>query len=270
MRTLIRGRGEESWVWYHVVDYQKRDKRGAFSRGYFLHVGHRQCFSVHLSLATSLALIDFEFGEEEDFSFSFAIYKLFFFAFSIARLPIVKRLPGVRYNGKYGSGAREIRLSWRPWTWHWNIWTYPHESKRWWRDGWFDLTDFLLGRAKYSEVRGEEQQITIPMPEGDYPAKLAFVERSWKRPRWPTVKTRMDADIEMGTAIPVPGKGENDWDMDDDALYGINCVASTVEEAIAQVQASAFRDRERYAGEGWIPDDGWPVVEGIASEEVRK
>lgn len=255
MRTLVKGQGEESYIWYHVVHYDQRDGEKHFAKKLYLHIGD-QSFGFYLSLFTSLALIDVQFSGigDEDFHFSLAIYKLFYFGFSIERLKIVRKLPGVKWNGKWGSGEREIRLSWQPWSWHWNVWTYPHESRGGWRDDWFDLADFLLGREKYSETKGETEEILIPMPEGNYPAKLTFVQRCWKRPRWWKTRTRTDADVEMIEPIPIPGKGENSYDLDDDALYGVNCVASTIDEAIMQVQESAYRNRHRYGGENWIPN----------------
>lgn len=231
-------------IWWHVVHYDKRDGGKFFSKKLYVHVGD-QTLGFYLSLFGKLALIDMSFSsiDDEDFHFSLSIYGLFYFGFSIGSLPIVRKLPGVRYNGKYGSGARELRLSWRPWSWHWNIWTYPHISKSWWRDSSFDLVDFLLGAEKHSEVRGEKQAITVVMPEGEYHGTVEFINRSWKRPRWPTVRHRTDANIEMANPIPVPGDGENSWDCDDDAIYGGNYPATTMQEAIDAIRASALRQR---------------------------
>lgn len=231
-------------VWWHVVHHDKRDGRTHFAKKLYVHIGS-QTLGFYLSLFGSLALIDMEFSstDDEDFNFSLAVYKLFYFGFSVGTFKLVHKLPGVRWNGKWGSGAREIRLSWRPWTWHWSLWTYPQESKNWWRDGYFDLADFLLGRERYSEIRGEIQEASIPMPEGEYPAKITFVQRHWKRPRWPSIRRRVDADIEMIEPIPVPGDGENDWDCGEDAICAGSYPASTTAEAIAAIRASALKQR---------------------------
>jgi hypothetical protein len=57
------------------------------------------------------------------------------------------------------------------------------------------------------------------MPEGKYPAHVKRERRTWKRPRWftPLVREYWDVDVESG--IRVPGKGENSWDCDDDAIF---------------------------------------------------
>ncbi len=257
MITLIRGKGEDTYAWYHVVDYQKRDGRGHFNRGYFFHVG-RQRFNFSIGLRSSLALISLNFSstDDDDFSFSIALYKLIYFHFAIGHLPIVHHLPGVKWNGKYGSGERELRLSWRPCSWHWNIWTYPHESKNWWRDGWFDLTDFLLGRAKHSESGHMSFHSFIHMPEGAYPADVELYTSTWKRPRWPWGKSIKRANVIIENGVPVPGDGENSWDMDDDAILESTVPASTVAEAVEAVRQSAIRQR---GGDGWIPDAGIPA-----------
>lgn len=246
MRTLIKESNGESWLWWHTVDRAKQSGERRFAKQVYIHCG-RQCYSFYLSLFTSLAMVGLTFSTtgDENFHFSLAIYKLFYFGFSIAYLPIVGRLPGVKWAGKWGSGEREFRLSWRPWSWHWNIWTYPHESKNWWRDGHFDLADFLLGREKHTAVKGEKQAITVSMPEGDYQGTVEIVHRSWKRPRWPTIKRRVSADIEMAVPIPVPGDGENDWDCGDDAIYGGSYSASTAQEAIDAIRNSALRQRSK-------------------------
>lgn len=79
------------------------------------------------------------------------------------------------------------------------------------------LTDALFGKPKHSLEILSEQDIT--MPEGKYPAHVKRERRTWKRPRGftPLVREYWDVDVESG--IPVPGKGENSWDRDDDAIF---------------------------------------------------
>jgi hypothetical protein len=79
------------------------------------------------------------------------------------------------------------------------------------------LTDALFGKPKHSLEILSEQDIT--MPEGKYPAHVKRERRTWKRPRGftPLVREYWDVDVESG--IPVPGKGENSWDCDDDAIF---------------------------------------------------
>jgi len=123
------------------------------------------------------------------------------------------------------------------------------------------LRDWLLGRRECVTTVGEPFPVVVPMPEGNYPAKVKREERVWRRKRWPfSAERRVDYSIDMDVPVPVPGKGENSWDCDDDAIWGTG--GSSVPEAVANVTRAALRDRERYASSEWTPGAGWP--EGIA------
>ena len=59
-----------------------------------------------------------------------------------------------------------------------------------------------------------------------------------------------------GKPIPVPGKGENSWDCDDDAIHSSHGPHSTVHQAVAALVASGYRERTRYgSGPEWLPVD---------------
>lgn len=53
--------------------------------------------------------------------------------------------------------------------------------------------------------------------------------------------------------------GDNDWDLEDDAIFSGTYPAATVEDALSAVRASVMRQRQRNGGIGWIPDAGWPA-----------
>ncbi len=119
--------------------------------------------------------------------------------------------------------------------------------------------DRLLGRTVCTVEKSEPEPVIVPMPEGNYPGTIVREHRTWKRPRWPwPSQVRADYSVTMDVGIPTPGKGENAWDCDDDAIFGTG--GSTRSEAIANVAAAALRQRERYAGDGWTPNAGWPEV----------
>ena len=143
------------------------------------------------------------------------------------------------------------------------------------------LRDRLLGPTKYEsrdilheveprqpvrnlQVPGGTMVLGIPavvaMPEGNYPAVVRFTEDTWKRPRLPwNSRLIRRAEVTMLVPIPFPGKGENSWDIDDDALYSQSAPGVSVADATAKVAASAMRSRERYARRDWKPSRGWPV-----------
>jgi hypothetical protein len=121
--------------------------------------------------------------------------------------------------------------------------------------------DRLLGRKVCTVAEGEPQAVVVPMPEGNYQAVVTVEKRTWKRPRWPWPSNyRTDYSIDIPGGIPVPGKGENSWDCEDDAIHGTG--GKSVHDAVANATRAALRQRELYAGPGWEPDRGWPV--GIA------
>ena len=130
----------------------------------------------------------------------------------------------------------------------WTLWRTPHEWHSGdWRNDSFNLPNFLRGRPKHSERDISTHEVDIPMPEGMYPAKIRLYESTWRYPRW-FPRRLVRAEIEMVKPIPVPGKGENSWDIDDDAIFGGTYHASTIPEAIAAITRSAYRDREKYGG----------------------
>lgn len=117
--------------------------------------------------------------------------------------------------------------------------------------------DRLLGRKVCTTTQGEATPVVVPMPEGNYPAVVTVEKRVWKRPRWPWPSHyRTDYSIDIPSGIPVPGKGENSWDCEDDAIYGTG--GRSVHDAVANATRAALRSREQYAGKGWVPDKGWP------------
>jgi hypothetical protein len=140
--------------------------------------------------------------------------------------------------------------------------TKVQEWPGWHLKGSVRTRDWLLGRMRCETTKGEPEPVVIPMPEGNYPGTLRQEHRVWKRKRWPwPSKTRSDFWIDMEVGIPTPGKGENSYDCEDDAIFGTGGASRS--EAIGNVTKAALRQRERYGSDRWVPDAGWP--EGIGS-----
>ncbi len=113
----------------------------------------------------------------------------------------------------------------------------------------FNVTDFFIGRPKRSRViLSANLPAFVKLPEGNYPVKVTLERYYWKRPRWPVTKTELIADVDCGEkGIPAhAGKGENSWDLDDDSVFSMSCLASTVEEAAQKVRDSILADRKKY------------------------
>jgi hypothetical protein len=135
----------------------------------------------------------------------------------------------------------------------WTVWKSPHGRSR--ADGWrnetWNVDDFIRGRRQYTSELVERRDVKIPMPEGSYPAVVELRRDTWSRARWPS-ETIVRAHIEIPNGVPMPGKGENSWDCDDDATFAMTTPARTVEDGVAAVVGGVLRDRWRRSHtHGW-------------------
>ncbi|KPV55047.1 hypothetical protein SE17_00160 [Kouleothrix aurantiaca] len=177
-------------------------------------------------------------------------------------------LPKPIYNpGQKYPSARELSLSWFDQALWIHLWRDPDESYG--RGGpgfWEDARsrqrsitirplDILLGRTRCQTDQLGTVITALELPEGRYVVRVVIERRTWTRPRWPRpVKVRISATVHSETGIPIPGKGENGWDMDEDAYYSIGTSATTVLEALAAAKESVLKTRRRYGGEHWLPE----------------
>lgn len=153
-----------------------------------------------------------------------------------------------------------------------DLWVDPH---RWssdepgWRRPSVRLLDVLFGKPIHEEVLLEERQVNIPFPEGPCPAVVKLTRSTWRRPRGPYQATIRRAVVAALKPPVIPGKGENGYDLDDDALYEITCPADSIEHAAAQFLASVLRDRQTRAGTWNYPGPQQPPaspLNGAGSE----
>lgn len=210
----------------------------------------RTSFSARCTLSTEA---------DENVMLSLSLPLLFSIYFSIERVPLVKRLPGVaREKGNYSSGERTVRISCHDGSIWWVLWRNDKEWKSGdWRQNNFSVANFILGKNEHTKIENGEAETFVEMPEGVYPATVKLFTSTWKRSRWPFTQIIKRAKITTD-GIPVPGKGENSWDIDDDAIYSIITQANNIEEAKAALVKSAMRDRTKYRSADWVPSDGWP------------
>lgn len=158
---------------------------------------------------------------------------------------------GLDNMGGYYRGKRERGESLDPWT-RAQLWPGIHLTLA------PRLRDRVLGRSECVTTTGEWEPTVVPMPEGIYSATVRREDRVWKRKRWPwPSQKRTEWWIEIPGGIPTPGKGENSWDCDDDGIYGTG--GSSPSDAVANATRAALRQREKYAGAGWVPREGWKV-----------
>lgn len=165
-------------------------------------------------------------------------------------------------NTRFGShnNARRMGFAWYEWTLTLHLWSVGGMGDWSSRDPWylhgirFDFDRILFGRRSHFETNDTGfSDCVIPMPEGAYPAKIRLYTSNWKG-RWGTKRLRR-AEIKCEQGVPCPGKGENSWDCDENATYGITCPANNEWDAIGELVASVLRDRYKYGGGcNWRPE----------------
>lgn len=184
---------------------------------------------------------------EVEFVFFIGIAHLFSLWFSIEPPPALrKRLYRVdrRIGFRIFDGALWI-----------DGWVPENEWRRGDRRWTIRPADLLFGKEHYKKHPLGTHRATVFMPEGDYLATVELFESEWKRPRgW--ARRIQRATITPDTPIPIPGKGENSWDIDDDAIHSSTMPARTVADAVAGLYASVMNTRERHGGKNWMPEKG--------------
>ncbi len=259
MKTLLRDADGESLIWWNWQNLAKPgQRRNARAWLYFYDntIGAQWVFRPK-NLSIGLTLADTTV-DDDSLSFHFSIPFLLALYVSISRLPIVKRLPGVKYvSGKHDSGMRSIDFTYdrRENNWvHWRLWRNPHfGNSRDWLDSGLFIDDVIFGRDKYSERELDSQPCVIVMPERSYNATARRYVATWTRKRWRKPKSINRVEIEVPEGIGTPGHGENSWDMDDDATFEFTTNADTVEEAIESLRARILKERKKFGGEDWVP-----------------
>lgn len=178
--------------------------------------------------------------------------------------PLTRRLTRLLCGADRYRREREfsLRLDLHDGIW-WCLWADPmswENSRPRWRDGHLDLREAIFGRPTYVDETLEERAIVIGMPEGTYQATARLFLSTWTHSRfgWPRRRI-VRCDVQIPVGIAHPGKGENAWDCDDDALFGWCGPAETIPEAIGKVVTSVLRDRERYGGYSWQPATPAPL-----------
>lgn len=129
-------------------------------------------------------------------------------------------------------------------------------SQPWWWSMSIEPAQILFGRMRHSEREVSTTKTVIPMPEGPYQCVVTLKLERWQRARLPWASRKvMRGHVQIEGGVPVPGKGENSWDCDDDAIYSQTAAAKSVEQAVANVVESALRTRRRYGGSvNWQAD----------------
>lgn len=143
---------------------------------------------------------------------------------------------------------------------HWDCWSIEGSWSRgqpWWMSPSWEWQSLFLGRTDTAEEIIDSGSTLIPMPEANYPATFTITryEQSYSRPlgrlrdRVLGKRSHFLTEVEPGKPVPVPGKGESDYDCGDDAIDSLTTGGRSVEAAVAKMVESALRDRRRYGGQ---------------------
>lgn len=252
-RLLERLFRREIYGWVSNENERKDGTYGSIlrhARGW-LHFDERVCFGVEWSIPSRFTQVGLEFGgySEHDVMLKIAcpLFALWLYAENLLTWEFKRKLP----TDHWFNQGRELEIAMHNGGVWFKLWTAEDDSygrRSRWRTLVLYPADILFGKEKYSNTVLSTHDVVIPMPEGNYAATVKMECAKWTRSRWPFPKVKMTADVDIDKGVPIPGKGENSWDCDDDAIFGMSCGASTVEEAISKVVQSALRTRQRYGG----------------------
>jgi len=195
-------------------------------------------------------------GEENDFTINLGIKNLFNFYFGVENLFPRKLMDKLfEYTTRrYGISLFEEYIS-----------VEFHRDDMGYSKGWkgyhkmIDWKSILFGKQTYQKDDLTELRGYIEMPEGKYWSTVKVFKSAWTRKRFAKPITMLRFDITPDIPIPEPGKGENSWDIDDDALYSITLAADSVDDALIKVAESVVRTRTKRAGANWKPSKGFEV-----------
>jgi hypothetical protein len=119
------------------------------------------------------------------------------------------------------------------------------------------LMDLLFGSADYVRSPTMQKKIEIYLPEATYQGTAEAYVATWTRPRaWWWKKQVHRVELQFPDGIPIPGKGENVHDLDEDATYSSNRTADTIEEAAQAFIEDILKTRRERGGAEWLPERG--------------
>lgn len=137
----------------------------------------------------------------------------------------------------------------------------------WYTRGCIPVLDWLFGELEIRTVKTERTtKIEVNLPEGAYTGVCELEHRLVGRSRWFNQKigyAKIGLDAPHG--IPVPGKGENDYDLDDDAIYMFSTQARTPADAVGQLVGRVLHLRWSRGGTSWRPAPPAPNDGGTGS-----
>lgn len=266
------------WHW-HWQNLAKKDGKGGLNGRAWLHLywgnpdihgeGRKlTCLGIQWvlfrkqhSVGVSLDVGDGDSDRDVDFSLRIPYFGVYLSAENIWPRRWEFYNPGQKYPS-----SRELSVKWHDLALWIALWRDPDEGygrggPSFWKDARshqrhivIHPVDILLGRTRCTTEHLGEHAAEVVLPEGSYPVQVVIERRSWRRPRWPWArKVRISADVRSEQGLPIPGKGENSWDIDDDAYYSIGTPTETATDAVQYAAQRVLETRRRYGGSSWVP-----------------
>lgn len=254
IRKHVAADRHRAWLYF----YSHPEANAVQALGFEWYFGKR---ARHCGIAISFNVVDGDRG----IRFYAGIPWLFNLYFTVERVPEwmlpwhweeSSLRPGekFRYPEKRSIGVRVS--GWTVWVSLWeNEMEWSRDDPWWWKFN-INLADLFLGQAKHTRSILAKGECNVPMPEGGYSACYTITASKQKRPRWPWAKRWLYVDIEIDSenGIPLPGKGENSWDCDDDAVYASGReLTGSVDDACADLARSIVQDRVKLCGREVYP-----------------
>lgn len=254
--------------WYPRKDNTAEKGRQLLFRGteeQFKTVG----VSWYFGKEATMCHAELSFAGESDYVLSLAIPRLFAVWIDLESVPSLRfwnpkekinrftPMPGADpiQRGRWWQG-RTVGASLH----HWQLWFYIFSDrmnhdyykhawfKREWREPHINLERIIFGKEQFKhEDLSERIPIRVPMPEGNFDAVIQHVRytNGWQRFRKPVI--REWTKIELDTPPQFAGKGENGWDMDDDAIFATSFNGFlTADEAAHEYRELVLKERRKY------------------------
>ena len=150
------------------------------------------------------------------------------------------------------------------WSWSWGRWP-------WNGAGWhfsINLLDLLLGKSDYTEDEHYVFRTAVDLPERSYPATVEIVGVTWPRQGWLGrllgigYRHHWRASVNVPGGVPIPGKGENSWDCEEDARCSVTFAADPgplskmldINRHVTAFVDGILETRRERGGPSWIPE----------------
>lgn len=212
------------------------------------------------TLGTSLTLFDDDGEDGTTFSFKIPWLCNLYVSTEGYLKPRTDIQGGVKFGAEYHFDHSQLGILSLSWN-HAESW--GDRVQGW--SKWLDMADVVFGRDVVAKeiVRQEPGKFWMKWQgeREEYEVNLKIERMKWTRPRdWFGLlnRDRLIIDFDIPAGIPEPGKGENSWDCEDDAVFGVSrsvndASDAEIDRAWHEVVQQINKTRESRGGASWRP-----------------